>query len=413
MKKIIKWSLRVLGLLVVVGAILLAFNWEKIVRLYNVNTLFSEENIVRNFSNMKDMFFWKPLPQPSDSQVTEDSQLAPAPLPENYIYDGKSANLTKRLEQLQTTSLLVLHKGTIVHESYSLGTGKDDQRISWSMAKSFLSAMFGIALSEGKIGNIEEPVTKYVPDLKNSAYDNVKIIDVLNMASGVKFDEDYLDFDSDINRMGRVLALGASMDEFTASIKERERDAGSARQYVSIDTHVLAMVLRAATGKSLGEYLVEKIWSKIGSRNNPYYLTDGHGVAFALGGLNMTTRDYGRFGQLFLNDGKWAEIQIVPSSWVKQSTSANAPSAAEKSDTMGYGYQWWVPPAADGEYFATGIYGQYIYINPKADIVVVKTAANRAFRDDGQEGRAIKLENITLFRSIAEHYSGWKYPGGK
>jgi len=195
------------------------------------------------------------------------------------------------------------------------------------------------------------------------------------------------------------------MDEFTTSLEEREREPGTARQYVSIDTHVLAMVLRAATGKSLMEYLGEKIWSKVGSPAIPYYLTDGYGVAFALGGLNLTTRDYARFGQLFLDNGNWQGEQIIPSSWVSQSTDVSAPKSSLRDDLMQYGYQWWIPPNSEGEYFAVGIYGQYIYIDPKADIVVVKTAANREFRDDGQSGRSIKLENIAIFRAIARHYS--------
>lgn len=411
MRNIIKWGLRVFGVLVIVGAVLVAYNWERLVRLYNVNTLFEEENIVRNFSNMKEMFFWKPVPVDPSLPSTKDAPLVQSPLPENYTFDGKTNNLAERLTEFQTTSLLVMHNGTFVHEQYGLDTKPDDLRISWSMAKSFLSAMFGIAVEEGKIASIEDPVTKYVPELKSSAYDGVKIVDVLNMSSGVKFNEDYLDFDSDIKRMGRVLALGGSMDEFSVSVNQREREAGSARQYVSIDTHVLAMVMRAATGKSLMDYLNEKIWSKVGSGNELYYLTDGFGVGFALGGLNMSTRDYARFGQLFLNGGKWNGEQIVPADWVIKSTMISAPPAAEKEDTMQYGYQWWIPPDADGEYFAVGVYGQYIYINPKANVIVVKTAAHLGFRDDGEAGRSIKLENIAMFRAIAEHYSEWKHPG--
>jgi len=405
MRTWIKWTLRFFGILVVVGAIVVAFNWERLLRLYNVNTLFAQENIIQNFSNMKDMFFWKPVIVDKNFKASAEFTSKYSPLPQSYEFNGKKGNITGRLEQLATTSLLVVHKGVIVHEQYGLGTKRQDLRISWSMAKSFLSAMLGIAVTEGKISSIDDPVTRYVPALKQSAYDGIKIRDVLNMASGVKFDEDYLDYDSDINRMGRVLALGGSMDEFTTSLKQREREAGSARQYVSIDTHVLAMVLRAATGKSLMEYLGGKIWSKVGSTDVPYYLTDGYGVAFALGGLNLTTRDYARFGQLFLNEGKWQDQQIVPSSWVSQSTAVSAPKSSTQGDAMQYGYQWWIPPNSDGEYFATGIYGQYIYIDPKTGVVVVKTAANRKFRDDGQSGKLIKLENIAIFRSIAGHYS--------
>ena len=190
MRTWIKWSLRVVGILVVIGAILVAFNWERLLRLYNVNTLFAQENIIGNFSNMKDMFFWKPVKVSDNFQANGEFETNLSPLPQTYDFNGKTGNINARLEQLATTSLLVLHKGVIVHEKYSLGTNKDDLRISWSMAKSFLSAMFGIAIAEGKFSSIDEPVTRYVPALKQSAYDGVKIRDVLNMASGVKFNED-------------------------------------------------------------------------------------------------------------------------------------------------------------------------------------------------------------------------------
>lgn len=411
MRKFLKWGLRILSVLVVIGAVAAAYNWERIVRLINVNSLFAEENIVRNFSHMEDMFFSAPVPNTSVEPAGGEWPEALTAMPDSYEFNGKNGNINSRLKEFSTTSILVLHKGAIVHEDYFLGTSKEDRRVSWSMAKSVLSAMFGIALSEGKIASIEDPVTKYVEALKGSAYDGVSIRNVLNMASGVKFNEDYLDFNSDIKRMGRVLALGGSMDEFAALIKEREREAGEKRQYTSIDTHVLAMVLRQATGKSLMDYLAEKIWSKMGSGKDFYYLTDGYGVAFALGGLNMRTRDYARFGQLFLKKGKWGDVQVVPEDWVIESTKVSAPHSSVDEDELQYGYQWWMPPATDDEFFAVGIYGQYIYINPKADIVVVKTAVNREFRADGESGRSIKVENIAIFRAIAEHYSDWRSPG--
>ncbi len=411
MRKIWIWALRSVGALVVLGAGAGLYYKDNIVRLLNVNSLFGEENIVRNFSHMKDVFYFQPVPNKSVAPTEGEWPETVAAMPETYAFKGKSGNVAKRLEEFKTTSILVLHKGEIKHEGYFLGTGKDDRRISWSMAKSVLSAMFGIAVGEGKIASLEDPVDKYVPALKESAYKGVSIRNVLNMASGVKFNEDYLDYNSDIKRMGRVLALGGSMDEFSASIKEREREAGTKRQYTSIDTHVLAMVLREVTGKSLMEYLGEKIWAKIGSGNDFYYTTDGQGVAFALGGLNMRTRDYARFGQLFLNKGKWGDEQIVPADWVAESTKVSAPHSSIDDDKLQYGYQWWMPPATDEEFFAVGVYGQYIYINPKAQIVVVKTAANREFRADGEDGRSIKQENIAIFRAIAEHYSDWQYPG--
>ncbi len=399
MKKFLKYFLWAISGLLVVVLIVALFNYERIVRLYNVNSLFSEEKIVSNFSSMDKMFLVKDLPRSGDAyqwktQITE--------LPSAFTFVGSQISTEEYLAQTSTTSLLVLSDGNIVFEDYYLGTKIDDKRISWSMAKSFLSALFGVAVFEGKIASLEDAVTKYVPELEQSAYNGVKIIDVLHMASGVEFDEDYLDYESDINRMGRVLALGGSMDEFAASISTRARTAGIARQYVSIDTHVLSMVLRAATGKSLAEYFEEKLWAKLGAGGNAYYVTDGHGVAFALGGLNMRTRDYALFGQLFLQNGKWGKEQIIPKEWAKISVLPSAPRSIHKDDKFGYGYQWWVPVNSDEEFYAIGIYGQYLYINRKLGVVIVKTSADRDFKNDGEGGNLIEQKTIEMFRAIAQ-----------
>jgi CubicO group peptidase (beta-lactamase class C family) len=176
---------------------------------------------------------------------------------------------------------------------------------------------------------------------------------------------------------------------------------------VSIDTHVLAMVLRAATGKRLAEYLGEKIIAPIGFRKAPYYVTDNNGNAFALGGLNITTRDYARFGQMILNDGKWKGVPVVPASWVVESTAPNAPKPADPTGEFGYGYQWWVPPTDDGEpskteVLARGIYGQYIYINRATRTVIVKTSAHRGFRKVQPDGTSVHANSVGMFRAIAD-----------
>jgi hypothetical protein len=216
--------------------------------------------------------------------------------------------------------------------------------------------------------------------------------------------------------MGTVLALGGSLDEFAAGQEDINRPSGTAWQYCSIDTHVVSMVLRAATGKTLQEYFVENLWSRIGASADAKYSTDSEGNAFALGGLNMRTRDYALFGELIRNQGKRGDEQIIPAQWIAASTSQSAPEAAkgegtstEDGSAFGYGYQWWLPPHSDGEFFAVGVYGQYIYINPKAGIVIAKNAAHREFMSADEKGESYMAQNITLFRAIAEHYSDWKY----
>lgn len=400
--RILLWGLAVV--LVVAGAVGLGYR-DRIARLYSVQTLFDQDKIVGNFSAMKDLFFWAPVRRAGPVADWPEQQRNLVAI---YKYGGAPKAVRHWLEMTNTTSLLVIVNGAIAFEDYDLGTGPEDRRMSWSMAKSFLSAMFGIAVADGRIASLDDPVEKYVPLLKASAYAGVTIRNVLNMASGVSFDEDYIDFFSDINRMGRVLALGGSMDAFAASLTGRIREQGLVRQYTSIDSHVLAMVLVAATGKRLPALMEEILWSKIGAEDDAYYLTDGYGAAFALGGLNMRTRDYARFGQMMLDFGSFNGEQIIPADWARQSVRPSAPPPVPGVDRLAYGYQWWVPVHADDEFYAVGVYGQYIYVNRPARVVVVKTSADREFVDDGAGGASIEAETIEMFRAIATDLTGWQ-----
>jgi CubicO group peptidase (beta-lactamase class C family) len=320
MKRVLKVFGLGLAVIILITLVFAAFNIDRLKRLHAVNTLFAEEKIVSNFSNMKRAFAFSPI---VDSGDVESWKSELKPLPESYSQNGIKKSTQEWLEASKTTSYIVVQDGIITYENYSLGTKPDDLRMSWSVAKAFLSAAFGIAVEDGLI-DLNDPVDKYVPALKDSAYKGVTVRNVLNMSSGVKFDENYQDFWSDIKKMGRVLAIGGSMDEFSIDVKEREREQGIARVYVSIDTHVLSMVLRAATGKRLIAYIGEKIVSPIGFEQAPYFITDSEGNAFALGGLNVTTRDYARFSQMILDKGMWQGKQIVPANWITKSTAPTA-----------------------------------------------------------------------------------------
>jgi CubicO group peptidase (beta-lactamase class C family) len=376
---------RILIVLVLALAALAYVKREELTRLMAVNSLFDADRIVANFSHMDSMFLTVPLPAAPDPQPLP--QGAPVALP---------AEVADWVKARSVTAMVVLKDGKVVAEDYFQGTGKDDLRISWSMAKSYLSALFGVVLAEGKIASLDDPVTRYAPALIGSAYEGATIRNVLNMASGVTFDEDYLDFWSDINRMGRVLALGGTLDGFAAGLKQRAETPGQHWHYVSIDTHVIGMVIRGATGESIDRLMDERILAPIGQVSAGYYVTDGRGVAFVLGGLNMTTRDYARLGQLFLQNGAWNGTQVVPADWVAASTTPSAPTDPGQPR---YGYQWWIPadgPGAGREFYAIGIYGQYIYVDRDRGVVIAINSADRGFEEPGVEDG-----NIAMFRRIA------------
>lgn len=374
-------AVRVLVVVLLLVAALAVWKRQELTRLHAVMTLFDAPNIVGNFSHMDRAFVTVPLPR-------GDGPVFPLPAgtpwtPPQDVADWMAAR--------SVTAIVVLKGGALVHESYHLGTGPDDRRISWSMAKSFLSMLLGIVRAEdGVLPDLDVHVAELVPGLKGTAYDGVSLRQVLTMTSGVAFNEDYLDFYSDINRMGRTLALGQPMDGFAASLKDRAAEPGTRFHYVSIDTHVLGMVIRAATGKPVADLMRERLIARMGLEADAYYIADGTAEPFVLGGLNLTTRDYARMGQMVLQGGRG----IVPADWLAESTRRLAPV---QMSAMGYGYQWWVPPGQDGdEVLAQGIYGQYVFIDRARGVVVAVNSADRGFEEPGVEDG-----NIAMLRRIA------------
>lgn len=392
MSKFLKYSKRIVLSIIVIVFLLVAFNWQKVDRLYGVITLFDKAVIVDNFSNMDNVFFSKRITQ-QGTPYSFNTDLNP--LPDAFTYRNKVTNTETFLNRRATTALLVLKNDNISFERYFLDTQPDDTRISWSMAKSFVSILFGMQVDAGKI-DIEKPVSFYLPELESSGYGQVKVKHVLQMSSGVKWDEDYQDFNSDINKMGRILAIGGSLDQMTSELVG-ESTPGKAFHYVSMDTHVIGMIVRRVSGQSLVQLLQSTIWNDIGMESDGHWLTDSQGVAFALGGLNLTTRDYARFGRLLVHNGQWNGKQIVSESWIKLATTPQAEYLKSQKEKLGYGFQIWLPPEAEeGEFFCVGVYGQYIYINQQENIVIVKNSADKDFQDNLNS----KQETIAFFREI-------------
>lgn len=394
MHKLLRITGATLFFALVVFAGVVVFNHEQASRLYGTMTLFQKENILHNFSHMDEIFLSKPIKR--DGPVFNFGQ-APHDLPENFIYRGETVSTDEFLQRRATTALLVIKDDNINYEKYYQGTTGQDLRISWSMAKSFTVTLFGIAVEKGLI-DINAPVEKYLPEMKGSGYEGVPVRDVLQMSSGVLWNEDYADFYSDINRMGRILAIGGSLDDFTTTLT-RETKSGQKFHYVSMDTHIISMIARRVTGKSLIAQVEEHIWSKIGMEADAYWITDSNDAEFALGGLNVRTRDFARFGRLYLNQGNWNGEQIVPKSWITAATSAASAHNTPGPDKFGYGYQWWLAPdARPGEFFAVGVYGQFIYINQPENIIIVKNATDLDFMNSLNS----KHETITFFRAITD-----------
>ena len=384
-------------LLIVIGI----FYGPKIARLYHLANLYNEDSIDRNFINIDNIFsVSEPIPA-SDNPYTFPRR--DFVLPETFFFDGEQRLLSEELEHYKTDGLIVLHNGNLLYENYWNNNSATSKHIAFSVTKSFVSALVGIALDEGLIDNIKDPITKYLPDFKGTGYEGVRIKDILQMSSGVDFNEDYADPKSDINRFGRATARGSSFRDFAKSL-ERGREPGTYHHYVSIDTQVLGFLLAEVTGMPLKEYLYKKIWNKIGMEDDAFFIVDNNGVEMALGGLNATLRDYAKFGELYLNRGKWNGEQVVPASWVDASHTTDGPhlkpgESELSSSPWGYGLQWWVPGFPDTDYTASGVYNQYIYIDPLTNVVIAKTSSNHRYTSEKEYSKAA---HVAMFRAITE-----------
>ena len=372
-----------------------------IYKLYKLATLYNEKSIAKNFISINKIFDTSnPISASEKPFVFEKEDFE---LPDSYEFEGEQLNLIEGLNHFHTDGLIILHDGKMLFEKYWNGNTKDSKHIAFSVSKSYLSALFGIAIEEGLIKSIDDNVSIYLDDFEGTGYEDVKIKNLLQMSSGIEFNEDYADPNSDINRFARATAKGSSFRDFAKTLKNGKKQ-GTYNHYVSLDTQVLGMILESVTDMPLREYLYKRIWSKIGTESDAYYIADKTGTDMALGGLNATLRDFSKFGQLYLNEGSWDGEQIVPKSWVVKSHTPDAPhlmpNAGDLSSSeWGYGYQWWIPGDPLTDYTAHGIFNQFIYVDPVSNVVIAKTSSNHRFRSEKEYSKAA---HIAMFRSITK-----------
>jgi CubicO group peptidase (beta-lactamase class C family) len=315
------------------------------------------------FRNMEKLFATRTvqrgaqvLPLPSE----------PATLTVDYRFQGARWSTEKFMKANKVAGLLVLQHGKIVLERYALGYTEHDRWTSFSVAKSITSTLVGAAIKDGSIHGLDSQITEYLPSLKGSAYEGVTVQQLLTMTSGVKWNEDYSDPKSDVNRFAFGAPGPDGEDPIVAYMKQLPREAppGTKWVYKTGESDLMGAVLAHAVHKHIGDYLSEKIWSTYGMEQDAAWMTDQAGEE--LGGccMSMTLRDYGRFGLFFLGGGKIDGESILPDDWIAQATRAQVP---------GYGFQWWI--LGDGAYAAQGIFGQTIQIDPKDDLVIVTSSA--------------------------------------
>lgn len=290
---------------------------------------------------------------------------------------GSQYDLFDYLAYNRVAGLLILKDGKVVLEDYELGTGRETRWPSFSMAKSVSSTLVGAALQQGMMKSLDDPIAQYLPELKNGAYAGVSIRNVLQMASGVKWDETYTDPKSDRRKLLEAQLAGKPGAILTYMNSLQKAGApGSMWNYSTGESFLVGALLERATHKPLATYLSETLWSPLGMEKDATWWTESEGgMGLSGSGLGATLRDYGRFGLFVQRDGVIDGKRIVPEGWFREAGSPHL-IGGKKVD---YGYFWWPIPAGDpihqDAFQAIGIFGQHMYVNPKEKLVIVVLSA--------------------------------------
>jgi CubicO group peptidase (beta-lactamase class C family) len=367
-------------------------------------TWFYDERVrVGSFSHLDDI-----LPH-----NTLQKSATPLPLPKasdaaaiGYRFDGKEYSLDDFLAHQRVTGFMLIRNGEVITERYQYDRRAQDRLVSHSMAKSIVSVAVGMALSEGKIASLDDKIAKYVPALAGRAYGESTIRNMLRMASGVRFREEYSGSD-DLARFSRIRFTEGSIAALKA-FNTRESELGAVFHYASSQTVVLTLLLRAATGMSLSEYLTPRLWQPMGAESDATWVRTRDGTEAGSGNFNATLRDYGRLGILLANDGAFGGKQIIPRDYLLEATDWHRQPDAFRPQRatpfFGYGYQFWLFPGEKRRFALLGVYGQSVFVDPELKLVMVITAAAKN-ASVGKESFA--RERGALWRGVVDKYGSW------
>ncbi|NJO22039.1 MAG: serine hydrolase [Sphingomonadales bacterium] len=303
--------------------------------------------------------------------------------------DGKDITFEQALAETYTDGLVVLHRGRVVFERYFGALQPHQQHIAMSVTKSFTGILAGMLVAEGSVDR-NAPVPTYVPELAGSAFGDATVGEVMDMTTGLRYTEVYTDRNSDVWAMRRANGMAPpepgvpqlSLLEYLTTIG-KQGEHGQVFAYKTVNTDVLAWIVRRVSKQSLAGLLSERIWQPVGAEEDAYYSVDRLGIESGGGGLNTTARDLARFGEVMRNRGHFNGRQIVQATVVDDIAKGADPAKfapAGYATLPGWSYrnQWWVSHNAHGAYMARGIHGQSIYVDPKAEMVIARYASHPA-----------------------------------
>jgi len=337
---------------------------------------------------------------------------------ETSVRDGRKLSLETFLEESHTDGFVILHRGEIVFEQYMNGQQQHTQHQMFSATKSFIGTMMLMLIEEGLV-NPTEQVTRYLPELHGSAFGDASVQQVLDMTTGISFTEVYDDPNSEIWRYGWVFnVFGRAPEDYAGPLTaydylpslKKKGEHGYAFHYVTPNTDVLGWIISRVTGQSVTANLEQRIWQKLGVERDGYFWLDKGGTEMSGGGLNITARDAARFGQMIIQGGRYNGQRILSQETVERIFTPGDPEVFTRHypddpwyGSVAYAYhdQWWTFNNAHKAVSAIGVHGQYIYLDPKAEMVVIKQSSSPDA--EGGENLSNDVDGPLLYQAIAEH----------
>jgi CubicO group peptidase (beta-lactamase class C family) len=370
-----------------------------------LDTWIAPTNPAATYRNMEEIF---PTRRVASGAWVSPLNAPTEPFEVRYTAGGEAHSIADFVERTGTTALLILKSDRIIFEGYYQGADPNDLFMSFSTGKSFVSTLVGLATGEGRIQSLDDKVSKYLPEVKGSAYEAATVRQVLEMSSGTSFSEEYENPKSDIAGFAAILSRNrGGLYDFCRSFKAVS-PPGHEFKYATCNTEVLGALVARVTGKPLSVYMSEKLWKPLGAEAPVRWLLDQPGAAgheIAGGGLQVRLRDYGRFGLLFANRGEWHGRQLLPAGWMEEATRPHDPQVEygrlASGYPLGYGYQWWLFPGEHRAFTALGVHGQFIMVDPVEKVVVVKLSSwQHAWEPD------MEKETYAFFGAVVEALHG-------
>jgi len=348
--------------------------------------------LVANMPTDRNVLFWDvdtrnaafrvldDFPALAEARVIEAGE-ATYPLPDGEPLDLGEFDLDGFMQSQNASAVVVVHDGEVVLERYGLDFSADGKWTSFSVAKSLTSTLVGAAIADGYIDSLDDPVSKYLSDMRGSAYDDVTIRQLLTMSSGVRWSENYDDPESDVALFNEHVPTDENVDALVDYMRQlpREAEPGTRWLYNTGETNLIGVLVREATGKNLADYLSEKVWAPFGMEQDATWLLSNTGSEISGCCIQASTRDMARFGLFAMGDGMAGGERMVPEGWFDEATE---PAFETGRFGRGYAYQWWTYPG--DTYAASGLFGQGILVDPTRNLVI---ATNSNWRQStGNDG---------------------------